>query len=115
MARRFSHLTFEERKIIEDSLKNGVSFRGIGYLINRAKGVVSDEVARNGGRANYTAEKAQARREEILARTSKNSGGNRDNRSQHSLWERMKELEKKLTIIESHLEIIIDSLEIKND
>jgi len=111
----FHQLTFEERQKIEYGLKTGCTYGEIGVLLNRAKATIEQEVRRNDGRNGYNAQKAQERRTEILNRVKLNSGKNKFNKDQHSIWERIKNVEKKLEIIESHLEIILDSREMKND
>lgn len=57
--KRFTHLTFEERQLLEDYLKDGKSYRFMSRALLRADVTLSLEVKRNGGRENYCAVSAQ--------------------------------------------------------
>ena len=58
-------LTIEERKIIESGIKEGLSSRQIGSLINRGKSVILRESKRLGDLENYDAVNAQKKFEKI--------------------------------------------------
>lgn len=54
-------LTFEERKSIEKYLFEGFTYSDIARKIDRSKTGVTREINRNGGKAQYSAKKAQER------------------------------------------------------
>jgi IS30 family transposase len=55
------HLKKEERFCIEKMLKQNKSFSEIARTLNRGLSTISEEVNQNGGRKNYSAEKADHR------------------------------------------------------
>lgn len=59
MKNKRKFLSFEERQNIEELLKNHKSLNAISRIIKRSASTVIREVARNGGRYCYKAEKAQ--------------------------------------------------------
>lgn len=58
---KIRHVTFEERKVIEEKIKKGMPNVEIGKLLGRNGSTISWEIQRNGGRDNYKAKKAQER------------------------------------------------------
>ena len=58
MSRRLNH---EQRQLLEGHLRAGASYRGVAAALRVSVSTVSREVRRNGGRARYTAARAQAR------------------------------------------------------
>lgn len=70
-----SDLRLEERRMIEKLIKDGRTNGNIAYHINRTGSCVKKEILRHGGRANYSAVKAQEaadlRRETKNAKISK--------------------------------------------
>ena len=59
--RRDDFLTSREREEISRGLAAGWSMRDIAYELGRSPSTISREIARNGGRDRYRAEKAEAR------------------------------------------------------
>jgi IS30 family transposase len=53
MQKKYSHITKEERYLIEKMLRERKSISYIAMLINRSKSSVSTEISRNGGRSRY--------------------------------------------------------------
>jgi hypothetical protein len=54
-----SNLTFEERKKIEECLKNKLNFKQIGDSLNRASSTIIKEINNGGGYLKYTAATAE--------------------------------------------------------
>lgn len=54
----YSHLSFEERFVIEKSLSQGTTLRSIAELLERSPNTVSREIHKNSVKGRYTAEKA---------------------------------------------------------
>jgi IS30 family transposase len=60
--------TYEERKIIEQSIQMGFNNGKIADVLNRRTGTISAEVLRNGGYKNYCAQKAHFRKANELTK-----------------------------------------------
>lgn len=60
----WKQLTFEERKLIEQYLKEGRSFLAIAELMGRSKSTLLLEVRKGGGMRGYSATEAQKTKEE---------------------------------------------------
>ena len=52
-------LTIKERELIESLLKENLTGSEIARKLNRSKNTINSEIRRNGGRLNYSGEKAQ--------------------------------------------------------
>jgi IS30 family transposase len=78
--RRITRLSFEEREFIEKMIKNGISDSQISLEMKRCPSTIHREIRRNGGAANYTAEKAQK-----LVGISRNTGINSPNLENNEL------------------------------
>ena len=59
---RYSQLDYRERQTIAISLKQVLSMRAIGRVLNRSAATISREIARNSGRHGYSCRYAQQRR-----------------------------------------------------
>ena len=53
------YLTFDDRKVIEKLLKQNLSYRSIGKVLQRSHTTISDEIKLNSGQLGYCAERAQ--------------------------------------------------------
>jgi IS30 family transposase len=58
-----SHVTFEERVFIQESIKQGLAILKIAQLMNRSESVLHRELLRVGKKKDYDAYKAQAHRD----------------------------------------------------
>ncbi len=54
-----SHITYDDRKIIEKHLKAKISYRKIGKILDKSHTTISYEVSMNSGRLGYDADRAQ--------------------------------------------------------
>jgi transposase, IS30 family len=59
--RRYSHLSLQERTVLDMALANGASIRTIARMLERSASSVSREIARNKGGANYNCAPAHSR------------------------------------------------------
>lgn len=89
----YKPFTLEERQLIEDLLKQGFSQAKIARKIGRPQSTLSYELRMGGGYKSYNAEKANSNRTTQFYRPA------------------LDLLEKRLSIMESHLEIILETLE----
>lgn len=58
--KKMEYLTLDERKIIEQMLKEGYSGRAIARTLNRSASTVNSDIRLNGSKEEYNAEKAHA-------------------------------------------------------
>lgn len=103
-------LLLEERKVIERMLKTTMPATRIARGLNRPSTTVVKEIARNGGRTKYSAEKAQERADQLefkkcerMARMSKERYAPEQS---HKPME--SDLETKIRNIEMQIEIMFD-------
>lgn len=69
---RFTYITLEERKIIQEMLGKGTAINRIAKALGRTDSTVGNEVKRNGGPSFYNAEKAhETARKAIVKATEK--------------------------------------------
>lgn len=61
MSHKRSHITKEERFLIEKLLQAGDSYRDIAQRLGRGPSTICEEVSRNGGRSRYAAQRAEYR------------------------------------------------------
>jgi len=102
-----THLTYEERVIIQKLLKLNASCCEIAKQLNRGTNTIVVEVCKNGGRLEYNAEKAQvqAQYNMILAN---------EKRSAHNInqeWNPYKALESRIVSLEMIIEILTQQIE----
>lgn len=64
--RRIKPYTNEDRIVIEESIKKGLTFAQIGVLLTRTFASIANEIIKNGHRIGYTAKKSQERYEKSL-------------------------------------------------
>lgn len=107
-----AHFQMKERIIIEEGLKNYLSFQQIADKLGRPLGTTKNEIYRNGGRFDYYAQKAQEKTERLKSARIRNQimnlFPNQEEKNQNN-----DALLRRIEILEQHIEIILDILKEK--
>jgi IS30 family transposase len=94
---RSNRYNLEDRKIIEQMLKNGCTHNAIAVFLGRAQPALSREIKKNGGNEAYNAEEAQKRMESLLVQTPKEK-------------KTLPQVNRRIDILEMQIEILMDKI-----
>lgn len=111
-------LTLENRKLIEEHLKNGVRPNSIAELLGFCSSTISREVNKNGGVRNYSAEKAHQTYLNLLTRISEQMSktGKKKQENTDSRREIPSDILDRISSLEMQIEILYDTIkEIKKN
>ena len=105
-------LTYDERKKIQECIKNNLSYSQISEIMQRSPSTIKQEVAKNGNRLFYNADAAQKRSELMKKRRSEKMIINFSQMPESNDYLQLKE---KIENIEEQIKIILDFIGKKND
>ena len=94
---RSNRYNLDDRKIIEQMLKNGCTHNAIAVFLKRAQPAISREIKKNGGNEQYSAEAAQQRMESLLVSVPKTR-------------KTLPQVDRRIDILEMQVEILLDKI-----